>query len=96
MERVKEAFEAGIDSIDEYKLNKTRILKRIAELEDERPQPSEEEVRTSLILKAGEVLSRLKSEGIVDNDKNELLRSIVSKIIFNKKNQTIQIFYNPN
>ncbi len=96
LERVKEAFEVGIDSIDEYKLNKTRILKRIAELEDERPQPTEEEVKTSLIIKAGEVLSKLKSEDIVENDKNELLRSIISKIVFNKKNQTIQIFYNPN
>lgn len=94
LERVKEAFEAGIDSLEEYKLNKTRICSRISELENAILQPIEEttdKVKANL----SDVLDRLRNSRVSENEKNTLLRSIVSSIIFDKKNMTIQVKYLP-
>lgn len=93
LERVKEAFEAGIDSLEEYKLNKTRIQSRIAELEVSIPKPTEDEIRDRMKLKLSEVLARIKDSKVSENEKNNYLRSVIADIIFDRKNMTIQITY---
>lgn len=95
LERVKEAFEAGIDSLEEYKLNKTRIKNRIAELENTVFRPMEEEITDKMKANISDVLDRLRDSQVSENEKNTLLRSIISSIVFDKKNMTIQIKYLP-
>lgn len=95
LERVKAAFEAGVDTLEEYKLNKIRIQKRIDELEAEIPKPSEEEIAEKFRVQAQSVLKKLKNSKISENEKNTLLRTIVSHITFNRTNATIQITYLP-
>ncbi|MGN0696310.1 MAG: hypothetical protein ACI4J5_06045, partial [Oscillospiraceae bacterium] len=95
IERVKEAFEAGIDSLEEYKLNKTRIQNRIAELEKDIPKPSTEEITENMKASISDILVQLRDNSVSENEKNTLLRSIISSIVFDKKNMTIQIRYLP-
>lgn len=93
LERVKEAFEAGIDTIEEYKMNKTRIQNRIAELETTIPQPSQEEMIENFKDKAKLVISKISSDNFEEDDKNAMLRELVSHITFDRKKMTIQIAY---
>ncbi len=93
LERVKEAFEAGIDSLEEYRLNKTRITNRIKELEADIPKPSEEEIKSEIKMKLSEVIDRIKDSSVSENEKNNFLRTVIREIIFDRKNMTIQIVY---
>lgn len=95
LERVKEAFEAGIDSLDEYKRNKARIHNRIAELENAAPPPAEENVAEKAAAKLSDIIDRLSDISVSENEKNTLLRSIISSIVFDRENMTIQIKYLP-
>lgn len=93
LKRVKEAFEAGVDSLEEYRLNKTRITNRIKELEADVPKPSEEEIKSEIKMKLSEVIDRIKDSGVSENEKNTFLRTVIREIIFDRKNMTIQIVY---
>ena len=93
LERIREAFEAGIDSLEEYSLNKARIKGRIALLEKEISNSAETEYPLKLTAEISEIISRLKGAAASENEKNAFLRSIISEIVFDKKNMTIQIKY---
>ena len=95
LERIREAFEAGIDSLEEYSLNKARIKDRIALLEKGIPHSDETEYPEKLRAGIAEIISRLKGTAASENEKNTFLRSIISEILFDKKNMTIQIKYLP-
>lgn len=93
LERIKEAFEAGIDTIEEYKLNKTRIMNRIAELESTVPTPSRDDMIATFKTKLTFVLDTILSNKVSENDKNAMLRELISHITFDRKKMTIQIAY---
>lgn len=93
LERVKEAFEAGIDTLEEYRLNKARIQSRIAELEVSVPQPTEEEIVEKLKLRLSDVLERIKDSSVSENEKNGYLRSVIDHVTFDRKNMSIEITY---
>ncbi len=95
MERVKAAYEAGIDSLEEYKLNKTSITTRILELEKTVTKPvfTKEQVSKTFKKRLKEAIPRLKSSEISEADKNEILRSFISQIVFWRGDETIQIYY---
>lgn len=95
LERVKEAFEAGIDTLEEYKMNKNRIQKRISELETVVPQPSQDEIFESFKRKPTSVMAKIMSDTTSENDKNVILREIISHITFDRKNMDIRITYLP-
>ena len=97
LERVKAAYEAGVDTLEEYREKKQLIQTRIKELEadlqtEEMPR---EEVAKVFKSRVRSALPKLYSEDVSEIDKNELLKSFISKIIFDRKGteKTIQIFY---
>lgn len=95
LERVKAAYEAGIDTLEEYRLNKTTILERIKELEKglvQKPM-SQEEINKVFKARVRSALPKLKSNEISEADKNEIIKSFVSKIVFNRADESIQIYY---
>ena len=95
LERVKEAFEAGIDSLEEYKQNKTRIMNRIAELESTLPAAEEKIRNTSIKTDINVLTGLLRDCSVSENEKNEMLRSVISSIEFDKRNMTFRIRYHP-
>ena len=95
LQRVKDAYESGVDTLEEYKENKIAILGRIKTLEEkinveqvDATAPTEA-VRCSM----KRIVPMLLSDGISEAAKNELLKSFVLEIIFNRTDSTIQIKY---
>lgn len=95
LERVKLAYENGIDSIDEYKINKSKISERIKQLEKEisKPPTDKTQVQNKFKKRLKDSVIKLKSSNLSENEKNEILRSFISKIVFNRENNTIQVYY---
>lgn len=92
LERIKEAYEKGIDTIDEYKQNKTRIQENIKHLQAKTPKQSKEEIKKAFIKKHSETLKQLKSD-LSQSEKNKLIRTFVEKIVFDRKTDSVKIFY---
>ena len=90
-ERVKEAYESGIDTIEEYKQNKQKITKEISELknliaeeegqkQDEIPE-NKNQVTAKLREEIKKVSDILKSNDVSIEEKNGVLKSIIKEIV---------------
>jgi site-specific DNA recombinase len=94
--RVKEAYENGIDSIEEYKTNKQKIQDRIQQLEATRPvvkpQSHAELVKKFRMAHKG-ALKVLRDPNTSEEEKNLLLRSFVDKIVYDREQNAISIYY---
>ena len=96
LERVREAYEKGIDSIEEYKQNKIRIndnIKRLKELLNKEPKATDEIDKAAYTQKIKDILKLIKEPSTEEAVKNQALRSVVSEIIFNKKENSLDIHY---
>lgn len=93
LERAKTAYQAGIDTLEEYKMSKEVITNKIKELEASVPQMTEKEISETMRTNLSNVIARIKDKTCSENEKNTMLRSIISSIIFDRKNLTIQIKY---
>lgn len=93
--KIKEAFESGIDTLEEYKESKARIMENISklqkELEEEKPQQSFNPKKYAT--KVMNVIKLIESPDVTPQAKNEALRTIISKIVFNKANSTLDIYF---
>ena len=95
LERVKLAYENGIDNIDEYRINKTKVLECINQLKSKISKPSTNNIaiEKKFKKKLKDTIGKLNSNKLSENEKNEILRSFISKIVFNRESSTIQIYY---
>ena len=93
LERVREAFEAGIDTLDEYRQNKQRITERLsalrAELIEVVPAPDTSAFRG----RAETSLMTLTDPCASEIIKNQTLHTFVDQIIFMKPSGRIEIVY---
>lgn len=90
-ERVKQAYESGIDTIEEYKQNKQKITKEISELKnlitEEESQKQDEipDEQNKVTGKFREEIKKvsdiLKSEDVSIEEKNGVLKSIIKEIV---------------
>ena len=95
LERIKTAYEAGIDSLEEYQINKINIQKRIQELNLQlnKPVMSHPGQIKTFQQKMKTIIPKLKSAAISESDKNRILQSFVAKIVFCRADESIQIYY---
>ena len=93
--RIREAYENGVYTLEELKEGKRITEAKIAEWKRRAAKPSanREELIRKLIEKKKDILPQLKSSDVSEKEKNELLRSFVDHIIFNRSSETIRIFY---
>ncbi len=91
--KIKEAYEQGIDTIEEYKENKARILKKIAELEAEVKVSKPAIDKREYADKIRSVVEVIKNPTIDEKIKNEALRTIISQIIFVKPDNELKICF---
>lgn len=91
--RVREAYEAGIDSLEEYRQNKIKIQQRISELEEMAAENEEPEVPGAPDVQLSIPLNMLECPAISEAAKNLSLRSIICRIVLNRPKDTIEIFY---
>lgn len=94
LSRIREAYESGVDTLDEYKQNKSKIQQRITELEAMRPKKAEpQDVKKILADRLTSSLSILDSSDTSETAKNMTLRSFVHKIVLIRPQGIIEIFY---
>lgn len=94
LKRIKEAYEDGIYTLEEFKESKLLIESQIERLSAEiKPQSNENELKEKLIKQKKNILRTLKNPKISEKDKNELLKSFVDKIVFNRIKSEIEIFF---
>ena len=95
MKRLEEAFEAGVDTLEEYQRKKKEVQQRRKRLEAEAEERKRDENwPVQCIQKTSDSLIKILSgEKISEREKNILLCAFVSKIIFDRRKGTIEIHY---
>ncbi len=96
--KVKEAYAEGVDTLEEYKENKTRINKTIKTLEAELKEtaPKKKNFNSKAYSKkVHDVVKVLEAPDTTEEAKNEALRTILTKIIYNKTNTppTLDLYF---
>lgn len=97
LQRVKAAYAEGVYTIDELKEFKTAIESQIKILQDKNKKPfnenSKEKLKKQLIKKNMKVLDKLRSNTVTEKEKNELLKGFIDKVVFDRTNAKIQIYF---
>ena len=94
LEKIKNAYYNGIDTVEEYAENKKLVLKAIEDIEQKRkeapsvPTADMKHFKKKLL----SVIETITDENISEEVKNEVLRSIIEKIIYNKKEDSIEVY----
>ena len=97
--RIKEAYMAGIDTIDEYRSNKESINAERTRLESQKEQLSKpleynEDSNKKMLQNISSLLEIIKSDDFSMQEKNVALRSVVEKITYNRALSHIDVdFY---
>lgn len=95
LERIKEAYQSGVDTLEEYKKNKAQITAFIEKLNSEKAAEAAAHSidKERIIQKLIAVLDVIKDPTQPEDAKNRSLRSVVEKIIFNKQTGNLDIFF---
>ena len=98
LDRIKEAYRNGVDTLEEYKENKALVQNEKQLLEKqlvELPaQDSEsDQAESALLDRVKNVYEIVNSESVDDVTKNEILKSIIEKIVYNKEKDTLEVYY---
>lgn len=93
--RIKEAYRNGIDTLEEYKENKELLQNERLELEAKLNalEIPEADADVNLNEKIHDIYDILINDDFPMEDKQRAIRSIVKKIVYNKKEGTIDICY---
>jgi hypothetical protein len=93
--RVREAYLAGVDSIEQYAQNKKEIEKRISDLIAlrDKEKPAQKANLDAYAKKASDVVSFIESPDASLQAKNEALRTIIDKVVYHKPSGKVQIFF---
>ena len=92
--KIKEAYLEGIDTLEEYKTNKLKLTEERNEITAQidalsKPVTSDQENANEKISKTiNNVLAILNNPEVSDIDKGNALRSIVSRIVYSKENNS--------
>ncbi len=92
-ERVRQAYENGVDALDEYRKNKQRLTKESARLQAQMEKLRESETADSPTAQAPDISSILLDPDIPYETKGQALRSIIEKIVYDKKNKKLIFYY---
>lgn len=94
LERAREAYLAEIDTIEQYKKNKKEITARIDDLRARQSKDTTAEVDMDVFAeKVLTVLEMLEREDVSATAKNEALHTIIEKIVFEKANNNLAIYF---
>jgi DNA invertase Pin-like site-specific DNA recombinase len=93
--RIKAAYIDGIDTLDEYKENKTKLdneRNMILEELEVSSQTDEQNIDSIMLNNVRSVYDILSSNADI-SEKSEAIKSIVEKIVFNKEEMNIDVYY---
>lgn len=93
LRRVKEAYENGVYTLEEFKQSKDIVESQIARLQEQKPVINDLSAKAELIEKHKDCISQLKNPNVSEAEKNEILRSFIDRIVFNRADSSIEIFF---
>ena len=94
LKRAKDSYLAEIDTLEQYKENKTEITQRIEELKAKRNKDVYQEIDVDAFTKKViGIVEFCKREDITASAKNEALHTIIEKIVYEKANNNLAIFF---
>lgn len=96
LQRCKESYISGIDTIDEYKANKEKINKEIESLTANASAQKKKNTAPSTAQfaeKVRDVIDILKNDTVSPRFRNEALRTIITYIIYRKANGNLELFF---
>lgn len=98
LQRIKEAYMNGIDTMEEYKENKRIVQGEKDSLEKQLSELKEEKISTKnedkdMLMKVKNVYDILSSDSVDAMTKNEVLRNVVEKIVYNREKDELKVYY---
>ena len=98
LRRVEQAFETGVDTLEEYARKKKRLNEEIEKLRAEQAAALAEAEAAAvkpedMRRKVADVLQLLKDDAATEAEKNVALRSILSHIVYSKSTNQLQLFF---
>ncbi len=99
LDRVKAAYEDGIDTLDEYKANKIKITAEIESLQAKLQSEADKTDNSSDVDyaafkdKLASVIDVISTADVTPQAFNDAILEIVSKIVFNRPKAQVKIFY---
>lgn len=91
--RIKEAYENGIDTLEEYRDNKIKCQERIATLQKQLVKQTPPVDKNKYAKKRLADMKKLLDPDITAKEKNIILKSFIEKIVYEKASESITIFY---
>lgn len=99
LDRVKSAYENGIDSMEEYKQNKQKITteindlsQQLQEIEDIESTEMNKKAQERFCASINDLIELLHSDADIET-KHSAIKNIISKVVYSKKNKTFHVFY---
>ena len=93
-DRIKEAFEAGIYTVEELRKSRDLIDQRINALRaQKKPQPDVKALRRKIINENKNAIQTLRDPSVSEEEKNALLHGFVDRIIFDRANTSIDVIF---
>lgn len=95
LERARQAYLAEVDTIEQYATNKSEANGRIAQLKAMKAAANTPAAvdRSAYALKLQEVLEFIKRDDVPEKAKNEALRTVIDKIVYDKPHGSIALFF---
>lgn len=98
LQRIKEAYMNGIDTLEEYKENKRIVQgekdsleKQLSELKEEKSSTKNED--KDMLMRVKNVYDILSSDSVDVTTKSEVLRSVVEKIVYDREKDLLKVYY---
>ena len=95
-ERIKEAYRDGVDTLEEYKANKEILAnerKELTAMLEQCSAATPDDTQNKLIEKICSAKEIIESDTSTDIQKHDALASVVEKIVYNKKDEAISVFF---
>jgi DNA invertase Pin-like site-specific DNA recombinase len=94
LERAKQSYLAEVDTLEQYKENKTEITKRIDDLKAKRDAETYKEIDVNAFAKkVTDIVEFCKREDITEEAKNEALHTIIEKVVYRKAEGNLAIYF---
>lgn len=98
LERIQDAYENGVYSLNDYKTRRDRVNDQLRQLTDQQAaaqaaQPDEATARRRVQDAIIKMLPSLKSPAVAETVKANMLRSVVERIVFYRPSGMIEMFF---
>lgn len=96
LERIKKAYQSGVDTLEEYKANKAQIFSFIEKVKAEMKTHQEKTSPTDIEQYRKKIISVLKvitDDNESPKSKNDALRSIISEIVFRRPQNRLEFYF---